>query len=337
MDTRFTPRRTLVGAAIGLLPVLVSAGYQAYATRRDERRYPPRGVLVDVDKGRRLHVHRVGHAHEGPTVLLEGGMSCPHDVWGWVQTAVSRFAPTISYDRAGIGYSDPGPLPRTAERITEDLVRALDAIGDKGPYVLVGHSFGGLLVRHFAERYPNRVAGVVLIDAAHPEELERSPRQRMGLPMMLAQMRAAVRGSTFGVLRYSQTYVGNGVKSLPEESREWARARMMTTKTWRGAYAEMLGWLEHVNDETRDTRLPAGVPLAVVTAERSQNSDPAHGEFQVELAGLSSNSVHRVIPAAEHLGLVMREDFACHVTRAIEDVVAAARSGRPLTEGVHHE
>jgi pimeloyl-ACP methyl ester carboxylesterase len=108
-----------------------------------------------------------------PTVILDSGMSVPAVGWIKVQPEVAKFTRVCSYDRAGYGWSDPGLEPRTSLQIAKELKALLDAAGEHGPYVLVGHSFGGFNVRVFTRQYPSDVAGIVLVDASHEDEGER--------------------------------------------------------------------------------------------------------------------------------------------------------------------
>ncbi|HEX7173751.1 MAG TPA: alpha/beta hydrolase [Pyrinomonadaceae bacterium] len=121
------------------------------------------GRMVDVG-GYRLHLNCVGRSGGPVVVLLAGGGDFSFD-WSLVQPAVSRFARVCSYDRAGLAWSDLGPVPRTMRQEAHELRALLERAGVRGPYVLVGHSFGGLIARVFAERYASDVAGVVLVDA----------------------------------------------------------------------------------------------------------------------------------------------------------------------------
>ncbi|QWF82483.1 alpha/beta hydrolase [Amycolatopsis sp. CA-230715] len=317
------------GIAAALAPLAAGFTLQRRATRRDDEKYPGIGERVDVG-GYRLHVHTAGLDNEGPTVLFEAGMSCSLEVWAWVQDEIARDTPTVSYDRAGLGRSDRGPRPRTAEDMRAELDQVLEAAGTKGPYVLVAHSFGGLLVRKFAHDHPDRVAGMVLVDSSHPEQMVRSARQALGLPLMRSTIQNAVLLAAVGINRLSDRYIVSGVEHLPERVREAACARMLAHRTWKTTLQELRGWLDTVNDEVRDTTLPADLPLAVVTADVPNRADPVHDELQDELAALSANSKRLVVPDSDHLGLVMKERFAKYVTEAVADVVRAARTGRPL-------
>src|SRR5438067_13079709 len=156
--------RGLVGV-LGLLVVLGLTGaiYESVAEAADMRAYPPPGRMIDVG-GYRLHINCVGTG--SPTVVIEAGWGDSSGAWSsWVQPGVARTTRVCTYDRAGMGYSEPGPLPRTAERFAEELHALLSNAGESGPYVLVGHSLGGLPVRVFVSTYAANVAGVVLIEA----------------------------------------------------------------------------------------------------------------------------------------------------------------------------
>jgi len=323
-----TIAKLCVGAGVlaALAPPAAGIAYQRRTTRREDETVPGLGERVDVG-GYRLHVHTDGMAGDGPAVVFESGMSCPLEVWSWIQPEIARDTPTVAYDRAGLGWSERGPRPRTADEMLAELETVLEVSGAMPPYVLVGHSFGGLLVRHFAQRHPEQTAGMVLVDASHPEQLARSARQALGLPLMKSTIQNSIVAATFGVNRLSKRYVVSDVERLPPAARAAACARMLTRRTWRTTGEELHGWLTDVNDKVRDAKLPADLPLAVITADEVNRNDPVHNELQDDLAALSANSRRVVVPGSSHLGLIMQQRFAKDVTDAVADVVRAARTG----------
>jgi pimeloyl-ACP methyl ester carboxylesterase len=123
---------------------------------------------VTLPDGRRLR-YVVAGSGDGPLVVFEAGMSAPAASWVHTQREVASRCRTLSYDRAGYGGSDVDPQPRTLERIVEDLTALLDAIGETAPVVLVGHSWGGPIMRVFADKHPSRVAGLVFVDSTLAE------------------------------------------------------------------------------------------------------------------------------------------------------------------------
>jgi pimeloyl-ACP methyl ester carboxylesterase len=141
-------------------------GAQAGPADEGLRPYPPPGRLVDVG-GYKLHINCSGAG--GPAVVLLHGAGDFSFDWTLVQPGVSRFVQVCSYDRAGVAWSDPGPTPRTMKQDAFELRLLLKNAGIKPPYVLVGHSLGGLVVRVYAEQYPEEVAGVVLVDSTHED------------------------------------------------------------------------------------------------------------------------------------------------------------------------
>ena len=138
--------------------------------------YP--GELINIGT-HRLHIHCIGTG--SPSVIIDSGIGGFSLEWIKVQNNLSENVRICSYDRAGYGWSDPGPRPRTTERISSELRRLLSAAKVSGPYILVGHSFGGYNVRYFASKYPQLTAGLVLVDSSHPEQFDTEEFKRIKL------------------------------------------------------------------------------------------------------------------------------------------------------------
>jgi len=153
-----------------LLFATIGAVYQIVGMVLDRRQYPAPGQMVDVG-GHRLHVYCVGSG--SPTVILEAAAPGWSSYWSLVQPEVARHTRVCAYDRAGLGWSQRGPLPRTGQRMARELHRLLGRAEIHGPYVLVGHSLGGLIVRLYHHDHPKEVAGIVLVDAGQELELHR--------------------------------------------------------------------------------------------------------------------------------------------------------------------
>jgi pimeloyl-ACP methyl ester carboxylesterase len=129
--------------------------------------YPPMGKLVDAG-GHLLHINIIGKG--GPAVIMESGSGDFSFIWSLVQPNIAKFTTAVTYDRAGFAWSEPGPNPRTGRQLAYELHTALKNAGLKSPYILVGQSFGGFLVRNYARYYPNEVAGMVLVDVLNEDE-----------------------------------------------------------------------------------------------------------------------------------------------------------------------
>ena len=150
-----------------LLGALVGAIYQKLGLRRDSKLHPPPGKLVNIGT-HRLHLLEKGQG--SPTIILEAGLMSTVLSWSEIQRTLAQSYRVVSCDRAGLGWSDLGPMPRTADRMVEELHTLLERAAIPSPYVLVGHSFGGLTMPLFAARYPQETAGVVLVDPVAPAE-----------------------------------------------------------------------------------------------------------------------------------------------------------------------
>jgi pimeloyl-ACP methyl ester carboxylesterase len=199
-------------AVILLVAAVAGVVYEALGTRRDARLHPPPGRMIDLGT-HRLHVLEKG---TGPiTVLLEAGLMSTVLSWSGLQEELSKCYRVASYDRAGLGWSDLGSMPRTAERIVEELHLLLERAEITGPYVLVGHSFGGLTMPLFAARYPQDTLGVVLVDGVVPAEWNPPSEHDRKLTRIGAKVcrRAAVL-SRVGIIRFVAFLLTTGVKKV---------------------------------------------------------------------------------------------------------------------------
>src|SRR3712207_6054260 len=159
-------KRGIVGT-VGLVLILLLAGvvFQFVVTRIDERIYPAPGELVAVG-GYNLHLNCTGEAGRAPTIVMDFGLGGTVLDWQRVQPELAKSTRVRTYDRAGMGWGDPGPQPRSSHRIVSELHTLLGNAGVAGPFALVGHSFGGTNMQVYASLYPNEVAGMVLVDSA---------------------------------------------------------------------------------------------------------------------------------------------------------------------------
>jgi pimeloyl-ACP methyl ester carboxylesterase len=187
------------GALIGL-----GCTYQALATRRDRRSYTTAGRSVDIGNQRKLFMVEKGTGNT--TVVFDSGIAATHLNWYGMQERVSRFARTVTYDRGGLGWSSPSRSDRTPSNNASELHHALTAAGIHPPYVLVGHSFGGMVMRRFALLYPSEVTGVVLVD---PMRCSEWPPMNAGRQATLDRgkrwMRIAIPIARIGVARLAVT------------------------------------------------------------------------------------------------------------------------------------
>ena len=319
---RWTGKALLWLVVALLVLAVVGAIYQAIATELDERAYPPPGQLVDVG-GHTLHINCIGQG--SPTVIMEAanlGMSAH---WVRVQQQVAQTTRVCAYDRAGLGWSERGPQPRDARKISSELHTLLKDAGIEGPYVLVGHSYGGLYVRMYADRYPEEVAGVVLVDATHPEAFTRSPEER-ALYEQTNRWGAVLPFLTrLGVIRLTNYYPAH--PDLPPKQRAQIEAFNSSTRQVATTAQEFRATPE-TSAQVRSAGSLGDTPLAVITAGEQS---PSWLEMQDELAALSSDSIHRVVKGATHESLLYDKGDAQVTSAAIEQVVEAVRTERPLS------
>jgi pimeloyl-ACP methyl ester carboxylesterase len=309
-------------AAVVVAVIGTGVVYQATATELDRRAYLPPGQLVNVG-GYQLHINCVGTG--SPTVVLESAFPGTAANWAWVQPGVAEATRVCTYDRAGMGWSDAGPEPRHARQIAADLHALLIAAQIPGPYVLVGHSFGGLLVREYAAQYPSDVAGVVLLDAMHPDQYDRFPPE-----MALAdagQMDTLLALARLGVTRLWSPFPT--AAALPAQQREQISAfnsSMTSMTTLAGEYRAFPTTFEQV----RAGGDLGSTPLVVLTADQtfpqSPEADAVWKELQNELATLSTNSTHRHTSGTTHDSLVYQQQDAQAAVVAIVDLVSALRT-----------
>ncbi len=158
-------------AAFLVVGMLAGAAYEQYAGRETGRNFPPPGKMIDIG-GRRLHLDSRGTG--APTVILEAGLDTSGTLsWYKVQDAIARTTRTCSYDRAGIMWSEPPPHAQDGDHLASDFYALLGAAGIDGPLVLVRHSLGGPYIMNYTRRFGDRVAGLVSVDASHPDQLAR--------------------------------------------------------------------------------------------------------------------------------------------------------------------
>lgn len=172
------------------------------------RAIPPPGTLVDIG-GFRLHLHCTGNG--SPTIVLDAALGASSLSWSLVQPELARLSRVCSYDRGGFGWSDPGPMPRTADRIAEELHTLLERARVPPPYVLVGHSFGGLVALIFASRFRTVTSGLVLVDPAHAEDwVTPAPKEQVQIDRGVRLCRYGAVTARIGLARVVSTLVGFG-------------------------------------------------------------------------------------------------------------------------------
>lgn len=312
-------RRVVVYPVLALMVAGgIGGAYETVREAQDRSTYAMPGDLVDVG-GHRLHIHCTGTG--GPTVVLEDGMGEGSTrMSAWIAPAVADSTRVCVYDRAGRGWSEPGPDNADPLAVVTDLHTLLERHGEQGPFVLAGHSSGGVYVQAFAATYPDEVAGMVLIDSQPAAAFTGLPdypsfyagfRKASGIAAPIAR---------FGMMRLIHSSEGEG---LPADSRAEAQA-LASTAGHNRSFRDELAVLPAVMDEARMLATLDDKPLVVLTAEK--DAQDGWLALQDEMARLSTNSDHRVLPDATHASLVEDEARAAISSDAIVEVIDAVRS-----------
>ncbi len=294
--------------------------YQWIASVMDASRYPPTGKRIDLGEYQ-MHLNCTGAVRPGaPMVILEAGLGDTFLVWSKVQPGVASYTRVCSYDRAGYGWSDPGPMPRTTERMVKELHALLAKAGIRGPYVLVGHSFGGLIMRLYATTYPQEVTGLVLVDTSHADQ-NRYPILRQQTVKSQRKLSSCQPSAPFGIVRLFGLLDGFAAK-YPPEVQPAVKAAFYQTRFCRSMAAEYAG-LEESFAQIQVVGRPLGdLPLVVLSHGLPLPDPQSEHDWQAlqkDLASLSSNSTHIVATRSGHyIHLEQPDLIIAAIKKAIE-------------------
>jgi pimeloyl-ACP methyl ester carboxylesterase len=311
-----------LAVAIGLIVALglVGASYEAIAASGDARRYPAPGQLVDVG-GYRLHINCVGTG--SPTVVLDAGLGGSSLDWSLVQPELGGTTRVCAYDRAGMGWSDPSPHPRTPRQIADELHTLLTNAGIAGPYVLVGHSLAGKNVRLFALQHPAQVAGMVLVDArSEYVDANTSPAEVQAFHEAIAAQASQYRvARSLGLVRL----IGANLWGGPTMPRETRTEGVLLTTSQRGVDATTAEGLQRATDDAQLEAAPSlgDRPLIVLAAEQNMTATPYWDEAQRRQAALSTNG-HLIVPPGS--GHSIHWEQPTVVIDAVRQVIEEVRS-----------
>jgi pimeloyl-ACP methyl ester carboxylesterase len=290
--------------------------------------YARPGRLVTLDDGRTLNLRCRGRGT--PTVLLEAGWGAASQAWEKVQPALSRTTRVCAYDRAGYGFSAPGPLPRDGATIVRDLGQALAKAGERGPYVVVGHSAGALYGRLFAARAPKEVAGLVLLDPTVEQRAAQPSGD--GLDGIRRRIQRCLAASEAGLAPTAGDPQWSGC--IPAKPNEHDLANARRPDLWRNQLSE----LDNIFGRTSDQVIRIGpalrsIPIYVITASESAAAAPVVGsdppqallELRHQMVAASSRDGSQRTVVSSHLVMVERPDV---VISAVEEMIRAKRAGR---------
>lgn len=309
-------------APVALILLALGIVYEAYAVHRDQMRYPPPGTFTSVD-GHKIYLYCIGRG--SPTVVLESGLGGPTILWGQVQPKLADSVRVCAYDRDGIGWSEESGQPRSAKRFATDLHTALIGVGEAGPYVMAGHSMGGMLALNFAQMYPNEISGMVLLEPTHPAQFAPGSEQwhdhQQALPIFRAGPYLAVLGWLRGAL-----WATDKLKPLPLPPA--VRAEYIALASSYKASSAMKAEAEGLLTVCRDSaNLPSleDRPLLVLSGSKSLE-DGFPVALREQMARLSTRGAHRIVQNASHSGIVLKPESAAVSVAAILEVVNEVRN-----------
>lgn len=314
--------KILIGSGIVVI-ALVLAGiiYQTVGSMNDARRFPPPGKIVSIGSTR-MHLNCTGSG--GPTVVLEAGATGFSSTWAWVQRDLENAVRVCSYDRSGLGWSEKSKSPRDADLIAEELHDLLQKAGEVGPFIVVGHSMGGVFIRAFAAKHPDLVAGLVFVDSSHPDQLKRFPPEFVEEFKSFVSLTYYARfAAHIGILRLTNA-IGSSAEGLAEREYNEVAAFAASPVHLATSYEELALW-DRSMEEGGKLKTLGSRPVYVLSAEFMTGVAPEirdiNHEMHKELAGLSSNGTYRVVKGADHFSIIMKKEFASQVAGAIKELV----------------
>jgi pimeloyl-ACP methyl ester carboxylesterase len=303
--------------------------YQTAATEADQRNYSPPGILVNVD-GHKMHIYCVGQG--SPTIVLDhagGGSSVD---WSLIQPKLAEHTRVCAYDRAGFGWSDYSPAPRTMEQQVQELHSLLAGANEPGPYILVGHSYGARVDRVYAAKYTEQVAGVVLIDPGVLYDDPRYPAEaQKQIESENSMIRTAHRLASFGLVRLLQPLMNNPTFDLPDDMRLISVSFAARTDYWR-SLSDQIDVLPGVFQEERQVTTLGDLPLLVLSStEPDSATHRVWRQANRELANLSTIGSYREVEGATHYSLVYRQKDARICIDGILEVLDAVQKTQDLS------
>jgi pimeloyl-ACP methyl ester carboxylesterase len=322
----------LVGGSVIFVLVLAIAGFtiQSVASALDRRQFQAPGQFYVVD-GHRLHLYCVGQGQ--PTIVLEAGAYSFSSEWYWIEQQLQSSYRVCTYDRAGNGWSETATGERDGLTLVHELHSLLTQASVPGPYVMVGHSLGGVLISIFADIYPDEVLGLVQVDSAVPQRwpdheafksFEEQNRSAYFLMMSMAQ---------FGVLRLilPPEFASYGYPSDVTAVLTAFKATTPGVEVW---YDETMRAQWSLSQQFYGIEHLGSLPIAIMWAGHPELTTPEDRERLQSIWNMmptfSSNSVVRVVSDANHGSITGNELYAQQITQAVRDVIEAAQTKTPL-------
>ncbi|HSK18110.1 MAG TPA: alpha/beta hydrolase [Longimicrobiales bacterium] len=275
-----------------------------------------------------MHIYCTGSG--APTVVLQAGATGFAQTWAWVQAWLSESTRVCSYDRAGLGWSEEPPASaHDAVSIARDMRTLLADAGERGPFILIGHSLGGSLIQAYAGLYPDDVVALGMVDPSHPDQLDRfGPDIRRQQERFQSMIRVASGLAHVGVVR-ALNPLGRFASGLPEDDYRAARMFASSPRHLRNSHAEMSQWDSTMAAARRVSSL-GDRPLLVLSAGQNMEGMPEgfldlNYEMHAELAALSGRGKHVRVEDADHYSILMDSAHAAATSALLLELIDEAR------------
>jgi pimeloyl-ACP methyl ester carboxylesterase len=320
-------KKSLLGLMLLILGlVILGTAYQALGAWFDRQTFTSPGELIDVG-GYGLHLFCQGEGR--PTVILESGLSATVAIWTRIQMRLANTTQVCAYDRAGIGWSESSSSEPDANFVVQQLHTLLHKANLQGPFVVVGHSMGGLFARAYTATFPKQVAGLVLLDTVHPnqgQDLSEETQAQQQRFMQLLEWTPTL--ARLGVLRVA-SWFNKIAEELPNHAQAAHQALLITPKHLQATLGEANQW-EKITAQVRQQQDLGDIPLLVMSAGTDEFGFGVQGSeqwqvLQQDLTKLSANSRYVVIPQATHHSLLTHPKHAAMTVAAITRLLKQVR------------
>lgn len=318
-------KRFFIGLSIFIVVLLITGTiYQTAASEADQRNFLAPGNLIDVD-GYKMHLNCMGKG--SPTIILDhvgGGSSVD---WALIQPKLAEHTRVCAYDRAGYGWSEYNPAPRTLEQQAHELHTLLANANEKEPYILVGHSYGARVARVYAAKYPQEVVGLALIDPGVLYDDPRYPEETLSeLESESSMIRTARRLAPFGVVRIFQPLTAGPTYDQPEEARLASVSFSVSEKYWH-SLVDQTDLLSTIFEEEHKVTSLGNIPfLMLISGEPHDTKHQVYTQANIEMSGLSTNGRYQIVEGATHMSLAYRVKDAQVCTDGILSILEETRS-----------
>ncbi len=317
---------SIIGGGIAIL-VLIGFTIERVAQTQVISQFLALGQLVDVGEYQ-MHVYVTGEATGKPTVILEAGNGGFSTQWVHLQNELSQYTQVVSYDRAGYGWSEPAPYPPNLTRNAHDLQTALDTLKIKPPYLLVGHSMGGLFNLSYHAEYPDNIVGMVFLDSTHPNMWEYFPDEmRDRQNSMSALMRIMQFAANFGVMRIFNPLTAV-VVDLPEAEQN-ASLALSATPQYIKTFLQEAEIVSNLPQSMPPISDLSDIPLVVFSANSApEGQTMPEGIFDImhslhqQLAEMSNYGEWYLLDGANHYSIVMAEEYVSQIAEVIRHMLA---------------